>query len=548
MPIWGDVGGPVVTLTAASNAAVQQDAATTRSGSFDHRAAWIFGIVAYGVALVMAGLGGSIALRLAPGDLRLERDGEASAQSLTPEPLGGSGVVGLIALGLAALCFALSLAARQHPRALPAWLRRVVRHVHAAVRAIGTPFGEGQHALPDYGLGPISLTVTSAAVVVGLLLTGLASTMLTGLGLAGCLAAIGVSGTLFGITGLITARDHLLVHIAIVLAGVVLVASTARDTRWTVVPVAVAGALVAMLAILVTRGGPPGWRRLATMTVGAAAIVSFALLDELDKTLTSLTMPGNPRRGFSGLVPSFNPLAAHDRIAEVGSNWYEFRHGQTITAPSDFTIRWAYVLLDSAVLAIAYPLLLYVLARAIALRLDGDRDEPRLRKSMLTVAQFAMPVLVAIDVAENVTGTSAVQPYAGIEAPSKVTAIAGLLAFAHSMLHAMKWLILIGASIAIVVGAAWLMRRPRAEASDLAWQAEPRHRRTKITRRGARGERHGAGTRGRDATNGPRQTQCDGRHRPPDCAASRRRSRATSHRPTTARRCARRVACSAVTS
>ena len=155
----------------------------------------------------------------------------------------------------------------------------------------------------------------------------------------------------------------------------------------TVVPVAVAGALVAVLAILVTRGGSPGWRRLATMTVGAAAIVSFALLDELDKTLTSLTMPGNPRRGFSGLVPSFNPLAAHDRIAEVGSNWYEFRHGQTITAPSDFTIRWAFVLLDSAVLAIAYPLLLYVLVASYALRLDGDRDEPRLRKSMLTVAQ-----------------------------------------------------------------------------------------------------------------------------------------------------------------
>ena len=50
----------------------------------------------------------------------------------------------------------------------------VVRHVHAAVRAVGTPFGEGQHALPDYGLGPISLTVTSAAVVVGLLLTAYA--------------------------------------------------------------------------------------------------------------------------------------------------------------------------------------------------------------------------------------------------------------------------------------------------------------------------------------------------------------------------------------
>ena len=256
------------------------------------------------------------------------------------------------------------------------------------------------------------------------------------------------------------------------------------------------------------------------MTVGAAAIVSFALLDELDKTLKSLTMPGNPRRGFSGLVPSFNPLAAHDRIAEVGSNWYEFRHGQTITAPSDFTIRWAYVLLDSAVLAIAYPLLLYVFARAIALRLDGDRAEPRLRKSMLTVTQFAMPVLVAIDIAENVTGTSAVQPYAGIEAPSKVTAIAGLLAFAHSMLHAMKWLILIGASIAIVVGAAWLMRRPRAEASDLAWQAEPRHRRTKITRRTRRvanGTAPALACR-RDGGTGPRQTQCDGRHRPSDCA------------------------------
>ena len=147
------------------------------------------------------------------------------------------------------------------------------------MRALGTPFGEGPYALPDHGLGPISLTVTRAAVLVGLLLTGLAATMLTGLGLAGGLAAIGVSGTLFGVTGLITARDHLLVHIAIVLGGVVLIASTARDTRWTVVPVAVAGALVAVLAILVTRGGPPGWRRLATMTVGATAIVSFALLD-----------------------------------------------------------------------------------------------------------------------------------------------------------------------------------------------------------------------------------------------------------------------------
>ena len=138
MPTWGDVGGPVVTFSAASNAAVQQDAATTRSGSFDHRVAWIFGTVAYGVAIVMAGVGGSIALRLAPGDLRLVPDGEVSADALAPEHLGASGIVGLVALGLAVALFALSLATRQHPKVLPAWLRRVIRRAHLAVRRVGS--------------------------------------------------------------------------------------------------------------------------------------------------------------------------------------------------------------------------------------------------------------------------------------------------------------------------------------------------------------------------------------------------------------------------
>ena len=91
MPTWGDVWGPVVTLSAASNAAVQQDAATTRSGSFDHRVAWIFGTVAYGVAIVMAGVGGSIALRSRPVTFVWCPMARRARRRSAPEHLGASG-------------------------------------------------------------------------------------------------------------------------------------------------------------------------------------------------------------------------------------------------------------------------------------------------------------------------------------------------------------------------------------------------------------------------------------------------------------------------
>ena len=445
------------------------EAEASQAGVYRHGAAWVGGVVLAGVAVVTASLCGTIAVLVrnapaAPGALPIGADAPAARQW-----------AGFAVLLAAAVGFAASHAASQERRRLPGSVVTFVLRLESVLgRVPPVPMLRG------------SLTTTREVSRLVAVIGPFASSAVAA---AGTWLAVGLGWrALFvggALAGAAAAGAAILVepqNTSIQSGGmaVALVVGALAGFGWTLTALVITAVgavwvvLVAETTDAVVRRGT-AW---VTLLLGGVALTASSVLSELDNTLASLTVSGTRPRTFGSLAPLVDPLDAPGRVEEVAATWLAFRRsvapvvtgGREVAPPSDLGIRSLYALVDSAVFALAVSLLLIAACLALLQRLATVRNAGPL-SSILTVARFTVPVLFAVDVAENLSGAAAVLPHglsrsvtgSGLDG---VSSLAGTMAVLHWFMAVAKWTIVAGAVVALVASALTVVVNRRRDRAD----------------------------------------------------------------------------------
>lgn len=443
----------------------------SRAGSFDHAAAWLGGVVLAGLAVVTAGLCGTVALLV-------RNHPDPQTAPVGSGSLGATQWAGLAVLLFAALGFALSHAASQQPARLPARVQWMVHHADAILGRLPV-IGPLRTKLPNTEREEISRFVAVvgpfACSVIAALGTWLATDLgLRALFLGGAFAGAAAAGAAI----LVEPHDT-----SIQSAGmfVALLAGSFSAFGWSSTAGIVLGFGSLWIIIIADITDAVVQRATAWVTflVVGVAVAAMAVLSELDNTLASLTLSGRQPRSFGDLAPLLQPQHAADRVQQVAGTWLEFRRSvdpyTAVSPPSDYLIRSIYAFIDSVGFAAAYSLLLIALTNALMERLggaDGRRDlqHERLR-SILTVTKFSVPVLFLLDVAENVSGAAAVLPHSAVQSVNGadvdgIGGLATLLALLHWVAAVTKWIAVVGAIVAVAATAITLAVERRRDAGE----------------------------------------------------------------------------------
>lgn len=461
-----------------------------RPEEYDHRTAWALGAAVYGGAIAAVALAGAIVLRVQPWDP--DHGGGAEPAVSVADGLDLLQFVGLAVLAVGTVLVIVGKAAQQVRGRLPAPFLILIDAVAAIIESIARrargllrrseadgspPSTPNEHDADEargdanrrdrtlHGREIADVRLSAIAIVAGGVFCGIGAALLAELGLSGAMGGIGVAAAAASLSGLLGVSRRVVSHAAALFASTVFIAIGANVGPGTRAAIIALGLLwtVAIWGLVVAARHLRLWAILCAVAIGAIAL---ALLDEIDNTLRSLASPGSLPRSFGDLAPLTNPAGAADRVRSVGETWRDFLAGadRGDVVPHDHDLRIAYVIIDSSLFAVAVALLLFVLARSLAGRLGAAEERARNIKSILTVTQFAMPIYLALDIAENFTGAAAVQSVTGTATSRPGLAdLTEFLAVLHWATGALKWATLLGGLVAIVAGLVWVVTAPIAD-------------------------------------------------------------------------------------
>src|SRR6266480_2723706 len=162
----------------------------------------------------------------------------------------------------------------------------------------------------------------------------------------------------------------------------------------------------------------PAWWRYVTYVVGFLTFATLAALGELNGLLQAMHVPGAASYGIGGLsdfgLHRPHPQAAYDVVL----TWCG---GQSGATTSVFTIAHWEILVD-CVFALLYPALAGIILLKAHRRLGGAPVPPGraalvpVYRRIAAVALFAVPILAAADVLENIFEWQVVSAYDGCQA------------------------------------------------------------------------------------------------------------------------------------